>query len=296
MEKLSDGVPLAPKKFEIDLNKNAEIAKNLSNNVAIRSLDYKNNELLIGTRGSEVIICDMTSKEQDGQKFKQKVVQGHSPQQSKTYNEVWGLSTHPTDDLFASAGSDGTVKLWNKDGMMKSSEKFANDITAISWSSDGSFIACGDRAGYCFLIDAASMAKTSNGYASTNATKKSKAPWVEAMMVSPDDKFVAWGAHGGLAYVEIGKVQAMKVSKFKMINYGSTSITQMDWSEDGNYVAYNAGEPLAVNVSGGGKAFASECKDVQWKSWHQIFGWGVQGIWQGNIDYTDINCTARSHN
>jgi hypothetical protein len=160
------------------------------------------------------------------------------------------------------------VKLWNKDGLVKSSEKFANDITAISWANDGSYIACGDRAGYCFLIDATQMKKTSNGYASTNATKNSKAPWVEAMMVSPDSSMVAWGAHGGLSYVEIGKVTDMKVSKLKMINYGSTSITQMDWSEDGNYVSYNAGEPLAVNVSGKNKAFASECKDLQWQSWH----------------------------
>jgi WD40 repeat protein len=197
--------------------------------------------------------------------------------------------------LFVSSGSDGTVKVWNDRGLLRSSEKFTNDITAVAVAREGNFIACGDRAGTCFLIDLTTMKKTGEGYKSTNALKKSKAPWVEAMKVSPTDEYVAWGAHGGLAVVEIGKVIEGNLKKFKAISRGSTSITQLDWSEDGETVSYCAGEPLAVSVSAGKASYPSGCKDSTWATWSQIFGWGVQGIWQGGIDYSNINCTARSH-
>jgi len=45
----------------------------VSGNPGIRSLDYQNNQILVGTRGSEVIIVDQQSQ------VKAMVVQGHSP-------------------------------------------------------------------------------------------------------------------------------------------------------------------------------------------------------------------------
>jgi len=77
-----------------------------------------------------------------------------------TYPEVWGLTNHPTEQLFASCGADATVRIWSPKGMVKCSKKFTSDPTAISWSYDGKFIAVGDRKGDAYLLDASTLEPT----------------------------------------------------------------------------------------------------------------------------------------
>jgi len=52
---------------------------------------------------------------------------------------------HPTEQLFASAGGDKTVRIWNNKKMIKCSPQLARDPTALDWSPNGKFIAVGDR-------------------------------------------------------------------------------------------------------------------------------------------------------
>jgi hypothetical protein len=64
------------------------------------------------------------------------------------------------------------------------------------------------------------------------------------------------------------------------VTIGSTSITQMDWSMDGNFLAVNAGEPLYFNMSSRKQEkSASSVSNTEWMTRTCIFGWGVQGIW-----------------
>jgi WD40 repeat protein len=61
---------------------------------------------------------------------------------------------HPTEQLFASAGGDKTVRIWNSKKMIKCSPQLAHDPTALDWSPNGKFIAVGDRWGFLSILDA----------------------------------------------------------------------------------------------------------------------------------------------
>jgi len=37
--------------------------------------------------------------------------------------------------------------------MIKASEPFTNDLTALDWSSNGAFLVAGDRNGYAYTVD-----------------------------------------------------------------------------------------------------------------------------------------------
>jgi len=59
----------------------------------------------------------------------------------------------------------------------------------------------------------------------------SKAPWVEALRISPDNTKLAVGSHGGRAWIDVATIGAdltMKVSRPKR-DIGSTACVAIDW-------------------------------------------------------------------
>jgi WD40 repeat protein len=84
----------------------------------IRSIDVgPNGNMLVGTRGSDVV--EITG---DG-KLQKTIVQGHFDGKTKLA-EVWGCAAHPTEQLFASCGSDKTVRTWEPSRMVRVSQQF----------------------------------------------------------------------------------------------------------------------------------------------------------------------------
>lgn len=124
----------------IDLTKTLNLL-----NPAIHSLDFKQDgtTLLVGTFGADVIEINSSGK------LLNTLVSGHfrGVKGDINYPEVWGCATHPTKQIFASAGADMTVRIWSADKMISVSEKLPFDPTALDWSPDGLFIAVGDRNG-----------------------------------------------------------------------------------------------------------------------------------------------------
>ena len=64
---------------------------------------------------------------------------------------------HPTEQIFASCGSDKVIRIWDPTKMLRKSEPFPYDITALDWSSDGALIAVGDRKGGARIVDAKTL-------------------------------------------------------------------------------------------------------------------------------------------
>jgi WD40 repeat protein len=112
-----------------------------------------------------------------------------------------------------------------------------------------------------------------------NAVKKSKAPWVEALRISPDNKKLAAGAHGGLAWIDIATIGAdlsLKKDHPKPISIGSTAVTAIDWDTTGDTIAVTCGEPSFMQVGANKKTSAGPVKDLQWCDWTCKEGWGTQ--------------------
>lgn len=69
-----------------------------------------------------------------------------------------------------------------------------------------------------------------------NAILNSKAPWVEALRISPDNTKLAVGAHGGRAWMDICSIGAdltLKKDHPKPIAIGHTAVTAIDWDTTG---------------------------------------------------------------
>ena len=95
--------------------------------------------------------------------------------------------------------------------------------------------------------------------------KKRGDPWVEDVKISPDSKFIAFGAHGGNFNIEVLEGGKKGLKKKSVINARvSSAITHLDWSSDSNYLVVNsqALELLFFSVSGRNMASASAMKET----------------------------------
>lgn len=176
--------------------KTIEMTEKVKFSPGLRSIDVGTNTMLVGTRGADVLELNM-----EGEKTRT-IVQGHFMGVTKNA-EVWGLAVHPTEQRFASAGADKTVRVFEPARMIAVSEQLTHDPTAVSWSPDGSLIVIGDRNGSCLLLDANDLSVKST-YNGSFAGKKDA--WIEDIKFSPDGTMIAYGYHGGLSPLEIVQI------------------------------------------------------------------------------------------
>jgi len=176
----------------------------------------------VGTRGAEIIEVSAA-----GAKMKT-LIYGHY--QSAKVPEVWGCAVHPTEQLYASCGSDHTIRIWNQTQMVRASDPFKTDLTALDWSSDGTFIVAGDRMGFIHLIDPTTLKEIAQ--VGSTLVGKSDNAWVEDLKISPDNTKVVFGSHGGLSKLEIVEIiggkqlKPIKAADVKM----TSALTHLDWS------------------------------------------------------------------
>ena len=117
--------------------------------------------------------------------------------------------------------------------MLKASDPFKDDLTALDWSSDGKFLVAGDRLGFIHLVDAVTLKELAT--VGSSLVGKSDNAWVEDVKISPNNKLVVFGSHGGLSKLEIveildggKKLRQIKAADVKM----SSALTHLDWSAD----------------------------------------------------------------
>ena len=120
----------------------------------VRSLDYNEatKNLIVGTRGAEIIEVNG----QSGAKIKT-LIYGHF--EGSKQAELWGCAVHPSQQMMASCGADGTVRIWSPTEMIRASEQFPVDLTAVDWAKNGMFLVVGDRNGYIHSIDVNTLTK-----------------------------------------------------------------------------------------------------------------------------------------
>jgi WD40 repeat protein len=220
--------------------------------------------------------------------------------QSHYDNELWGLTVNPSNPYqVASGGGDMTLRIWD----LKTNKQLKHvildqDIRAIDWSSDGKFIICGSMIGKIYFISVQDMSIK----ATFQSIFKTDKQWIQELKISPDAKYVAYGAHGGVSKVEVLNINPTSkniLTQYSIINPRFTSaLTHLDWSSDSNFVVCNslAFELKFLNISQKNLVSASAAVDIDWNTWTCLFGFPVQGIWPPEATGYVVNYTCMSKN
>ena len=154
------------------------------------------------------------------------------------------------------------MRIWKEKQMVRTSAPFEHDLTAVDWSSDGNFLVVGDRNGSIHYVSVQTLEKQSSANSALTGKKNA---WVEDLKISPDNKFVCFGTHGGLSKLEVVEIRGTQLKLQKSVNLGlSSALTHLDWSLDASTVLVNSQgyELLWWNVTGQSKVNASATKDM----------------------------------
>ncbi|XP_053716699.1 echinoderm microtubule-associated protein-like 3 isoform X1 [Synchiropus splendidus] len=246
---------------------------------AVRTLaDVDGEELLVGTTRNAILRGTFT----DGFVA---IVQGH-------VDELWGLATHPSLNIFISCGNDRQVCLWNTvEHKLDWSITLEDYGLCADFCPNGSVVSVGLSTGRWMVLDMLTR-ETISEFTDGNEQHS-------VMRYSPDGSFLAVGSHDNFIYIYTVTENGRRYSRFGKCNGHSSFITHLDWSKDGKYIMSNSGdyEILYWDIAGGCKLLRNrfESKDREWASFTCVLGFHVMGVWLEGSDGTDINALCRSH-
>uniref|UniRef100_A0A671X5Q0 EMAP like 3 n=1 Tax=Sparus aurata TaxID=8175 RepID=A0A671X5Q0_SPAAU len=241
---------------------------------AVRTIaDVDGEELLVGTTRNAVLRGTFS----DGFVA---IVQGH-------VDEMWGLATHPSQNIFLTCGHDRQVCLWNTE-----EHKLDWCITleeyglCAGFCPNGSVVSVGLSTGRWMVLDLLTREVVSE---STDGNEQ-----LSVMRYSPDGSFLAVGSHDNFIYIYNVTESGRRYTRFGKCNGHSSFITHLDWSKDGKYIMSNSGDYEILYWC---KLLRNryESKDREWASYTCVLGFHVMGVWLEGSDGTDINALCRSH-
>uniref|UniRef100_A0AAR2LWF0 HELP domain-containing protein n=1 Tax=Pygocentrus nattereri TaxID=42514 RepID=A0AAR2LWF0_PYGNA len=227
---------------------------------AVRTIaDVDGEELLVGTTRNAILRGTFS----DGFVA---TVQGH-------VDEMWGLATHPFQNIFLTCGNDKQVCVWNA------------EEHSLSW---------------CTTLEVRQLTHGTTWLVLDLQTREVVSDLIDGneqlsvIRYSPDGSFVAVGSHDNFIYIYSVTEGGRRYTRFGKCTGHSSFITHLDWSKDGKYIMSNSGdyEILYCKCS---TLCPSRSKDREWASYTCVLGFHVMGVWLEGSDGTDINALCRSH-
>eukprot|EP00606_Chrysophyceae_sp_TOSAG23-5_P000614 GSChrysophyteH2.ASY1.ANO1.813.1 assembled CDS len=295
-------------------NKSKKAGAKFKNHVLSLHVDNDNNKLLVGSKNGTLSLFDTTemtdTKRPNGRIVLStrgadmiEIESWDSPTakiitRGHCYNELWGLSTHPTLPEYCTTGDDMTLRTYSvTTKTMLSSVPLGAPARACDYNNDGSLIAVGFGGR---LETDESTFFDQNHFKGVDVNAKEvlaqvhdAKQWVSALRFSADGHTLAVGAHDCKIYIYSSASLHLRCT-FKKHN---SVINHLDLSANGRYMQSNcsAYELLFCDTTTGSQVVnADELKDVPWDSWTCTLGWPVQGIWATGMDGSDINTVSRS--
>uniref|UniRef100_A0A670JN19 EMAP like 3 n=1 Tax=Podarcis muralis TaxID=64176 RepID=A0A670JN19_PODMU len=199
-------------------------------------------------------------------------LQGHT-------DELWGLGTHPSRDLFVTCAHDRQLCMWDSG---EHTLAWSTTLENLLFSPSNRWV----------VLDTETQQVLSS-YIDGNEQ-------LSVVRYSPDGEFLAIGSHDNFIYIYSVEDSGHKYTRFGRCTGHSSFITHLDWSKDGKFIMSNSGdyEILYWDVAGGCKLLRNrfENKDREWASYTCVLGFHVFGVWPDGSDGTDINALCRSHN
>lgn len=189
--------------------------------------------------------------------------------------DIWSVDISPDSNLIVSAGMDGAIKLWQRDGnLLKTLQNESVTVWSVKFSLDGQMIVSGHNDGSVKLwrLDETTP-KIIAKYSTTT----------RVVNFSPDGQIVASGHDDGM--VNLWNLDGVLLGSFKHPNHAAAIIfvpdsqriiTQAEnviylWHENGTllnkWVAHQAGISTLV-LSHNGQIIASASQDTTTKLWH----------------------------
>jgi WD40 repeat protein len=221
--------------------------------------------------------------------------------QSKVKEELWALAVIPGQDVILSGADDGRILVWNA-----SSKKCLNDIAAPNKPKIRSIavspgyevgdihVAVGTFDGWLHVYSAADLLE--NPKAQPLISKEvGKKEEIAAMAYSPNGSYLAVASHDNFTYI----LKAEEDYKRKAVLSGHSSFVKaVDWSDDGQYLQTTCGahELLYWEATTFQLHQSPELANVNWHNQTVALGWSVRGIWDANMDGSDINSIHVSQN
>ncbi|KAL4648208.1 echinoderm microtubule-associated protein-like 4 isoform X2 [Arapaima gigas] len=246
---------------------------------AVRTIaDVDGEELLVGTTRNAILRGTLS----DGFVA---IVQGH-------VDELWGLATHPSENVFLTCGHDRQVCLWNaEEHRLDWCTMLEESGLCADFCPNGRVVSVGLNTGRWVVLDLQTQEVVSDN---TDGNEQ-----LSVMRYSPDGSFLAVGSHDNFIYIYTVTEAGRRYTRFGKCTGHSSFITHLDWSKDGKYIMSNSGdyEILYWDVAGGCKLLRNrfESKDREWASYTCVLGFHVMGVWLEGSDGTDINALCRSH-
>ncbi|KAM8938631.1 echinoderm microtubule-associated protein-like 3 [Pelodytes ibericus] len=277
---------------------------------AVRSIaEGLGGELLVGTTKNALLKGSMETGFTP-------IIQGHT-------DELWGLATHPSQNIFLTSGHDKQLCVWNGNEHTLSWSCVLEDHgLCADFHPSGREACVGLSTGRWLVLDMQSH--------STLSVHSDGNEQLSVVRYSPDGNYLAVGSHDNVIYIystgqkdrsqdvnmeendnfqeeadnpkgEEGSVVYDNVLRYT--RYGkcvghSSFITHLDWSRDGKYIMSNSGdyEILYWDIAGGCKLLRNrfESRDREWATYTCVLGYHVFGVWPEGSDGTDINSLSRS--
>lgn len=244
----------------------------------IQALAWKDDRLLMGTKGSEIYEVNMLNPSE-----MYRWMQGHYQERA----EAWALAFHPSSHKVVTGGDDTTLRVWDfKCKQQIHVVTLSEKVRAVTYSPDGSQIAACTYDGRLHILSADLSVRIADVLVATE--------WSQCMAYSPDGLTIAVGSHDNTIYLLDTTTFSCRARCKKHHSF----ITAIDFSSDSKYLQSVSGdyEYLFWDVATGKHITStSDVRDVKWVTFTCMFGWPVQGIWPALADGTDINSVDRNN-